>query len=205
MKNIKSYRLSAQLKAELNFKHRTVRNPFRNIHFSFSKIPFKTIGILAGIFVLVTLSYMGVKNVYEVQSKKIVASRQAQAQTYEQHLSQIKAEVALKGTDAQSFVELSENYLKDKDVERAEQAAKLAVEKDPLWRDAYINQGHIYLVINKFEEAKISFEKALLIDPLCGQAHYFLSLAYQELKNTDAAKKEFAKAQEFGFQAEIGG
>lgn len=148
---------------------------------------------------------MGLKSVYEIQTKKNEVARNAKIQTYEQHLAQIKTEVSLKGTDSDSFVALSEQYLKEKDVERAEQAATLAVEKNPAWRDAYINQGHVFLVINKFDQAKTAFEQAITIDPLCGQAHYLLSLADQELKDNDGAKIEFAKAQQFGFETEIGG
>ena len=205
MKNIKSYRLSAQLKAELNFRQKRSGNFLKKIHLDWSKIPFKTMGIFVGVFVMVIGSYVGIKSLYEIQTKKNEIARQAKIQTYEQRLAQIKAEVALKGTDAESFAAISAQYLKDKDVERAEEAATIAVEKDPKWRDAYINQGHIFLVGNKFDKAKIAFEKAIEIDPLCGQAHYLLSLAQQELKDNDAAKIEFAKAKQFGFETEIGG
>ena len=169
------------------------------------KVPFKGIGLVVGVFALVVLSYMGVKSVYEYTAKKNEVARQDQIQTYEQRLAGIKTEVAVKGTDAASFVTLSQQYLTSKDVDRAEVAASLAVEKDPAWRDGFLNQGHVLLVANKFDEAKTAFEKALTIDPLCGQAHYLLSLAYSELKNTDLAKQEFAKAKTFGFETEIGG
>ncbi len=213
MNNLKSYHLSAQLKAELNHKRHSSTN-FSSFRYSpldfltaidLKKVPFKGIGVVLGVFALVVLSYMGVKSVYEYSAKANQVAEAAQQQTYAEHLAQIKTEIAGQATDATSLVTLSENYLKNKDVERAEAAANLAVEKDPAWRDAYINQGHVYLVANKFGEAKIAFEKALKIDPICGQAHYMLSLAYQELKDTGAAKQEFAKAKQFGFETEIGG
>jgi tetratricopeptide (TPR) repeat protein len=207
MKKISSYKLSAGLKAELNIRHRKTSNPLRNLHFSFDikKIPFKGIGIFTGVFILITCSYLGVKSLYEIQSSKMNKAREAKLETYEQHLAVLKAEVASKGLDSEGYVDLTREYLGKKDVERAEEAALLAVEKNPLWRDAYINQGHVLLVANKFDKAKTAFEKALDIDPLCGQAHYFLSLTLQELKDNNAAKSEFAKAKQFGFETEIGG
>lgn len=205
MKSIKSYKLSAGLKAELNLRQKKNHNIFRNFRFDIKKVPFKLIGIFTGVFVLITCSYLGIKSLYEIQSSKNQKARQAKMETYEQHLATLKAEVASKGLDAEGYVTLTQDYLNKKDVERAEEAALLAVEKNPLWRDAYINQGHVLLVANKFEKAKTAFEKALEIDPICGQAHYFLSLTYQELKNNNAAKAEFAKAKQFGFETEIGG
>jgi len=205
LEKIKSYKLSAGLKAELNLRHKSSRNYLKALKFDFHKIPFKGIGIFVGVFAVVIFSYVGIKSLYEVQSKKNEVAKQAKIQTYEQHLAQIKAEIQNKGADAEGYVALSEEYLKAKDVERAEVAAALATEKNPAWRDAYINQGHVFLVANKFEKAKGAFEKALTIDPLCGQAHYLLSLTYQELKNNNAAKSEFAKAKQFGFETEVGG
>ena len=205
MRNIKSYRLSAQLKAELNFKQKSPSSYLKNIRIDFRKIPFKGIAIFIGVFAVVISGYMGVKTLYEKQSAKNEQIRQAKLQSYQDHLAEIKAEVLNKNVDSDGYVALTQDYLKQKDIERAEQAAVLAVEKNPIWRDAYINQGHVMLVANKFELAKASFEKALEIDPLCGQAHYLLSLTYQELKDNTSAKASFAKAKQFGFETEIGG
>ncbi|MFH1910378.1 MAG: tetratricopeptide repeat protein [bacterium] len=210
MGNIKSYRLSAQLKAELN-QNRKSRTPFPAINFSFlenlnfKKIPFRGIALFMGVFTLIVLSYTGIKSLYEYSLQKNEKLKQAQVQEYQDHLDQIKGEVGKLADSATSYVTLSQKFLKEKDIEKAEAAAKLATEKDPAWRDGFINEGHVMLSANKFEEAKQAFEKALAIDPICGQAHYLLSLTYQELKNNDLAKVEFAKAKQFGFETEIGG
>ena len=206
MNNLKPYKLSAQLKAELHHK-RSSSTPFvrSNFSFNFKKIPFKGIGLVLGVFSFIIISYLGAKSVYEYSATKNQVAKQTQIENYEKHLERINNEVATLATDAKGFVTLSQDFLKSKEIEKAEAAAKFSIEKDPLWRDAYMNQGHVMLVANKFEQAKTSFEKALEIDPLCGQAHYFLSLSYQELKNNEAAKKAFAKAKQFGFETEIGG
>ncbi len=213
MNNLKSYHLSAQLKAELHHNRKSATS-FSSFKYSpidlitsinLKKVPFKGIGLVLGVFALIVMSYIGIKSVYEYSAKSNEAAMVAQKQTYEEHITKIKAEVASQATDALGFVALSEQFLKNKDVERAEAAARLAVEKDASWRDGYINQGHVLLVANKFDEAKTAFEQALKIDPLCGQAHYLLSLTYQELKDNTTAKKEFAKAKQFGFETEIGG
>lgn len=210
MNNLKSYHLSAQLKAELHHKRKS-STPFSAFkgaslpRINFKNIPIKGIGAILGVFALVVMSYIGIKSVYERSAEASKAAELIQKQTYEDHLAKIKSEVSSQATNASGFVALSQQFLKNKDIERAEASARLATEKDPLWRDGYINQGHVLLVANNFEEAKISFEKALRIDPLCGQAHYLLSLTYQELKDNNAAKQSFAKAKQFGFETEIGG
>lgn len=205
MRNIKSYSLSTQLKAELNFRSPSSVKSLKNIHIDWHKFPLKKVGIFVLSFVLVIGAYMGIKSLYEIQATKTARAKTKQLETYKQHLAEIKAEVENKGSDAAGYANLSQEYLKNKDIERAEVSAQLAVEKNSVWRDAYLNEGHVFLVANKFNEAKAAFEKALEIDPLCGQAHYLLSLTYQELKDNNAAKSEFAKAKAFGFETQIGG
>ncbi len=207
---IKSYKLSPQLRAELNFQVRSGRsnfnnripftNPLKNV-----KIPWKTVSITIGIFLIIVAGYIGVKKTYEYTAKKAETARIARLEEYNKHVEEVKTGVAKEATDALSFVTLSQKYLKSGDAERAEAAAVLAPVKDPKWRDGYINLGQVYLSINKFDLAKQSLDKALAIDPFSGQAHYLLSLAYQELNDSNGAKAEFAKAKAFGFETELGG
>lgn len=203
---IKSYKLSPQLRAEIG----SARHSEPRISIDWSaiwrvRLPWKTIGVIAGVFVIVIAGYMGVEKGYGAIAE---GSRRAQAereQEYSVHLAQIKSEVAAKATDAYSYAVLSQAYLKNNDAERAQAAAELATGSDSKWRDGYVNLGQIYLSTNQFEKAKGSFDKALELDPTNGEIHYFLSLTYQELRNNEAAKQEFAKAKEFGFNSEIGG
>jgi len=203
---IKSYKLSPQLRAEIG----SARHDKPKIKIDFSaiwrvRLPWKT--ILAGIavFAIIIGCYTGAKKGYEVMAEKSRQAQIARQKEYDNHLAQIRSEVAAKATDAYSFATLSQEYLKGGDAERAQAAAELAVEKDGKWRDGYVNLGQIYLSVNQFEKAKTSFEKALEFDPTNGEIHYFLSLTYQELRDNEAAKREFAKAKEFGFNSEIGG
>lgn len=149
--------------------------------------------------------YIGVKKGYEFTARENETKRVAQIDAYNKRIENIKNEVSSTSADAYSLVTSSQQYLQSKDVERAEAAAEMATVKDPKWRDAFINLGQVYLATNKFDKAKASFDQALKIDPLSGQAHYLMSLAEQELKNTEAAKAAFAKAKQFGFQTDIGG
>lgn len=203
---IKSYKLSPQLRAEIGSAKRF--EPRLNIDFSAIlriRLPWRAIGSVAAVFVLIIAGYIGVKKGYEAIAER---SRQAQAtreQEYKAHLAQIKSEVAARATDAYSYAVLGQEYLKNNDVERAQAAAELATDRDPKWRDAYVNLGQIYLSSNQFEKARDTFKKALELDPTNGEIHYFLSLTYQELRNSEAAKQEFTRAKELGFNSDIGG
>lgn len=205
--NLKSYKLSPQLRAELNFSKQKSdpAKPPKIPKIPWKKIPWKRVGIILAAFAMIVLAYGGVKKTYEYASAKSQEKQRAELATYQNHLQQIKDEVASQGTDAYSYAQLSQQFLKAKDADRAEAAAEVAVEKEPNWRDGYLNLGQVYLSVNKFEEAKTAFEKAVEIDPVYGEAHYYLSLAYQELRNTEAAKQEFAKAKKFGFETDFGG
>jgi len=206
---IKSYKLSPQLRSELNFSHKKNSTSFNFNRSSFSpnleNLPWKGILAVVGVFVAITLGYLGIKKGYEYTAKKNDERTAQQLAAYNNRIENIKQEVASSSANAFSLVTSSQGYLKNKDVERAEAAAELAVTKDPKWRDAFVNLGQVYLATNKFDKAKTAFSSALKIDPLSGQAHYLMSLAEQELKNTESAKAEFAKAKQFGFQTDIGG
>lgn len=204
---LKSYKLSPHLKAEL---HYTVKKRGKSLNFrvpkvDFSNFPWTRTLRFTGVFLLVVAIYFGIKTGYE---KAVLASEQkniAREQAYQAQLNNLKEEVGKEATDAYSFVELSQKYLREYDGQKAEIAALIATEKDPRWRDGFINLGHVYLSVNKFDEAKVALVRAAEIDPLSPQAHYLLYLTHQELKDEQTAKQEFAKAEAFGFESEIGG
>lgn len=204
---LKSYKLSPQLKAELNYSLKRQKNNlnFRPPKIDLSRFPWKKTLQIAGFFLLIISAYLGVKTGYE---KAALAAKQrqiAKEQEYQKQISQLKQEIEAQASDAFGFVELSQKYLRERDGQRAELAALIASEKEPGWRDAFVNLGHIYLSVNKFQEAKTALLKAVELDPVNPQTHYLLYLTYQELKDDKAAKQEFAKAQNFGWEKEIGG
>ena len=206
---IKSYHLSPQLKAEVGLAkiptHKGLYVP-KLPRLGFLKdISWKKTIISALVFAAIIGGYIGVKKTYEYLAWKSGQERIAQEKAYENHLAQVKSEVSSKAGDAYAFAKMSQDYLKNNDGEKAVVAAKIAVEKDPNWRDGYLNLGQIYLATNDFEKAQATLEIAKQKDPLYGQTYYLLSLAYQEVKNDAAAKQAFAKAKELGFDSEIGG
>ena len=201
---IKSYKLSAQLKASLGTRPRGSLK-FYLPNFKLPKLPAKGTIITAVLIVALVGAYLGAKKTYDYLNFKTEQARAQQEREYKVRLAQIENELKSQAQDAFGYVELSQKYLKDGDGERAEAAARQAVEKDPLWADGYANLGQVYLSLNKFDQARGALETALAKDPLNGQTHYLLSLTYQELKNSEGAKTEFAKAKAFGFETEIGG
>jgi len=206
---ISSYKLSPQLRTELHFTSRRNRHSFDfelvKKQLNFGKLPWKAILLTVFVCALVISGYLGIKKGYDYVAEKNYQANLAREQEYQNHLKTVEVEVAKLGTDAYSFVALSQNYVKSGDGERAEAAAQVAIQKDPLWRDAYVNLGQVYLATNKFDQAKTALENALKKDPVYGQTHYLLSLVYQELNDEGKSKDEFAKAKQFGFESEIGG
>lgn len=206
---ISSYKLSPQLRTELHFTSRRNRHSFDfemlKKQLNFSKLPWKAIGLTIFVFAVVISAYLGIKKGYDYVAQKNYQANLARQSEYQNHLKIVEGEIAKLGTDAYSFVQLSQNYVKSGDGERAEAAAQIAVAKDPAWRDAYVNLGQVYLATNKFDQAKTALEGALKRDPVYGETHYLLSLVYQELKDDGKSKDEFAKAKQFGFESEIGG
>lgn len=204
---LKSYKLSPQLRAELNYsiKKREKNLNFRAPKIDFSNFPWKKTLRFAGVFLLIIGLYCGIKAGYE---KALLAANQkniAREQEYQRQLSDLRLQVEKEAGDAFAFVQLSQKYLDERDGQKAEMAAILATEKEPKWRDGFVNLGHIYLSVNKFEEAKTTLLQALKLDPIDPQTHYLLSLTYQELKDEQAARQAFAKAEAFGFESEVGG
>jgi cytochrome c-type biogenesis protein CcmH/NrfG len=206
---ISSYKLSPQIKAELHLNCKrgssdfSLSDAFEKI--KLPKIRWNAVALTVFVFAVVITSYLGIKHAYELALTKTQAARAAQEQDYQNRLTALRNEVIAKGTDAYSFVELSQSYLKSGDGDRALAAAEIATQKDSSWRDGFINLGQIYLSVNQFDSAKTALETALKIDPLSGQAHYYMSMVDQELNNSDASKAELAKAKEFGYNTNIGG
>jgi len=201
---IKSYKLSPQLKAEIGCSQKN-SSPKPSFKIEWSKIPFKAIAISAVAIALCLGGYIGIKKTYErIAYNRNQKALQAQ-KDYEARLATIKDEVAKKNLSGPDYVLLSQNYLEQGDGERAEAAAELGANSDKAWRDGYVNLARIYMSINKFNEAKGAIASAVAIDPICGNCHYLAYLANQELNNSDEAKIELAKAKKFGFDMEIGG
>lgn len=204
---IKSYKLSPQLRAELHhsgIKRGSTLN-FKAPRIDLSKFPWKKTLRISGVFLLLIAIYFGIKTGYE---KAVYAAEQkqiAKEQEYQKQLGELRKQIEQEAQDAFSFVKLSQKYLDERDGQKAEIAALIATEKEPEWRDGFVNLGHIYLSVNKFKEAEAALLRAAELDPINPQTHYLLYLTYQELKDENTAKKEFAKAKQFGLESEIGG
>ncbi len=201
---IKSYKLSPQLQAEIGYARKTV--PAKaTIKINWSQIPVKSILVSLLAVAVVLTGYVGIKKTYQ----KIAYNRQQEAAKMQQELAQkfesTRREVTDKNLSSQDYLVLSQNYLQEGDGDRAQIAAELSAQKDPAWRDTFVNLGRVYMSLNKFDQAKEAFKSAIAIDPIYGNSHYLLYLACQESRDTDGAKQELAKAKKFGFDLEIGG
>lgn len=206
--DLRSYKLSPHLRAEVRQqgpKRNFARLNFKTPKIDFSKLPIKSSLRIAFFIGLIITVYVGIKTGYEKAVYAAETKQIAQQEKYEEYLAGLKTEISALSDDAYELAMMSRNYLKEKDGQKAEVAAVLSTEKEPYWRDGFINLGHIYLSVNKFDKAKEALEKAIEIDPLSGQAHYLLSLVHQELNDMDSAKESFARANSCGYETEIGG
>lgn len=201
---IKSYKLSPQLQAEIGYARQGV-NTKNSIKIDWSRLPIKSvlIGLLAVAIIL--SGYAGAKKIYQ----KVAYRRQQEAMKVQEEVAKrieaTRQEVANKNLSSQEYLVLSQNYLQSGDGDRAQIAAELSTQKDPNWRDAFVNLGRVYMSVNQFDKAKGAFKNAITIDPIYGNSHYLLYLACQESRDTDGAKQELTKAKKFGFDLEIGG
>ena len=204
---IKSYKLSPQLKAELNYSIKKQGRPicFKAPKIDLSRVPWKKTLRISGVFLLIVAIYFGIKTGYERAVRVAEQTQIAREQEYTKQLGELKSQMEKEGDSAFSFVQLSQKYLEERDGQKAEIAALIATEKEPKWRDAHVNLGHVYLSVNKFQEAETALLRAVELDPINPQTHYLLYLTYQELNNENTAKQEFAKAKEFGLESDIGG
>ncbi|OQA53474.1 MAG: Tetratricopeptide repeat protein [candidate division WS2 bacterium ADurb.Bin280] len=210
---ISSYKLSAQLKAEIGvsrWKNRSLDIPFSLPSFSKlgttkEKIPYKKISVALGVFALIISAYIGVMKTYEFAKLKSAKAQEQKLQAYNDYVDNLRSEIEKEATDAYSFQALSQKYIKEGNGEKALAAAQMAVQKDPIWRDGFLNLGHVYMTLNQFEKAKDALQSALERDPTCGQAHYFMYLVLDELNEKTLAKEEYAKANIFGFETQYGG
>ena len=94
---IKSYKLSPQLRSELNFSQNTQKKSsaifnFNRISFkpNLENLPWKGILAIVGIFAAITLGYLGVKKGYEYTARKNDERTAAQLTAYNQRLENIK-------------------------------------------------------------------------------------------------------------------
>lgn len=201
---IKSYKLSPQLQAEIGYARQGASTK-DSIKIDWSKFPVKSVLVSILAVVVILGGYAGVKRVYQ----KIAHNRQQEAIRVQQEIAQrveaARQEVVDKNLSSQDYFVLSQNYLQSGDGDRAQIAAELSAQKDPVWRDAFVNLGRVYMSVNQFDKAKEAFKSAIAIDPIYGNSHYLLYLACQESRDTDGAKQELTKAKKFGFDLEIGG
>jgi cytochrome c-type biogenesis protein CcmH/NrfG len=201
---IKSYKLSPQLQAEIGYAHKAVPTK-ASIKIEWSRIPVKSILVSILAVMVILGGYAGIKKVYQ----KVAYNRQQETvkaqQELEQRLAAARQEVVDKNLSSQEYLILSQNYLQEGDGDRAQIAAELSTQKDPAWRDAFVNLGRVYMSVNRFDQAKEAFKSAIAIDPIYGNSHYLLYLACQESRDNESAKQELARAKKFGFDLEIGG
>ncbi len=82
-------------------------------------------------------------------------------------------------------------YLWREDYEKALRFFKEAVEKDPLYANAYFQIGYCNAQLRRYPEAIEAYKRATRIRPDFVIAHFFLGLAYLELDDKNAALGEY--------------
>lgn len=201
---MKSYKLSANLRAELS-RARKKSSSFDYSLVKEYKIPWRKVAISALSLVLILGAYYGTKKTFDYASaKRQLAKAKAQAAD-EQRIQNLKSDVKTLGKTAFDFAKLSQEFAQKNELEKATACAEESVELDRNWRDGYVNLAQIYLFTDRVFEAQTQAEKALEIDPNNGQTHYLLSEIYKKQKLNDKSNQELELAKALGYDTEFGG
>lgn len=65
-------------------------------------------------------------------------------------------------------------------------------------QEAYLNLGHVYFGMGKYEKAINFYDQAIAIDPKYGEAYRSRAQTHFALGDRDAACKDYVKAEELG-------
>ncbi len=84
-------------------------------------------------------------------------------------------------------------YFQMKEIDKAIEIYKQAIEKMPGFTALYCLMGSVYRSIGQQEEAIIEYGMAKLIDPLCTSAYAGLAQAYEEMQDYDSAINTYLK------------
>ncbi|MDN3585317.1 OmpA family protein [Pedobacter aquatilis] len=91
---------------------------------------------------------------------------------------------------AQNFFERANPFIEKQDYASAEQVLKSAVEADPLFQNAYIVLAGVYSLEKKYSDAKLAYQKAILIDKNVAPTVIY------GLAETEFATHEYDKAKQ---------
>lgn len=201
---MKSYKLSANLRAELSRSRKKISAFDYTLAKEF-KIPWRKVVLSALSLTLIFGAYYGTKRTFDYASaRKQLAKAKAQA-AEEVRIQSVKVDISTLATTSFDFAKLSQDFAGKNDIEKAVACGEKSIEIDKNWRDGYVNLTQIYLFADRALEAQTQAQKALDIDPNYGQTHYLLSEVYKKQKLNDKSGEELALAKGLGFDTEFGG
>lgn len=100
----------------------------------------------------------------------------------------------LEPSDVYPLFQIGYFYETVNDTPRAKEAYMKCILANRDYTDAYIQMGKILLQQDSAEKAKRNLLIAVATEPASSSAHYWLGMAYEQLRNTDSARFEYANA-----------
>ena len=82
------------------------------------------------------------------------------------------------------------------------QLTKKVLEQNGGYRDAWLTNGYSYLALERFEFARLSFQKAFEIDPANPAISFYLGYTLKRLGDLNSAINFFERARQNGFKPE---
>jgi tetratricopeptide (TPR) repeat protein len=111
-------------------------------------------------------------------------------------IANFEKERDLNPLDGAVYERLGDAYVRDGDLDRAQQALDRAVLLEPTVDAPFILLGKVMLQQKNSWMAGMYLEHALQMDPRNSMAHYLLGQAYRALGRTDDAAREYKAVEE---------
>jgi tetratricopeptide (TPR) repeat protein len=123
-------------------------------------------------------------------SQALLESSPSDALAQEQAQRLLEAAIKMEGDNAKIECEMGAIAVSQQDDERAYKHYDRAVALNPKEVEAQVGMGRLLMAKKKIEEAIRFLRLAIEADPLNGEAHYRLAVAYRDLHRPDDAQKE---------------
>ena len=88
------------------------------------------------------------------------------------------------------------------EMDAAWQDVSLAIELAPAYVDVLLNRGELGLLMQRFEQARIDFEKVIRLRPRNGEYHYRVARCWHGLLEFTTAIQECQRAIDLGYKTE---
>lgn len=102
---------------------------------------------------------------------------------YDEALAEFEAALRVNPGSAMAYNKIGVIYAEKRELARAEQAFRKAIDCDQKYAPAYSNLGNIFLERGELDRAIAAYEEAIALDPRHAPAYHNLAVAYRRKGN----------------------